>query len=401
MSEEDKLEFNNQLDYIKQTVLQAKTTIDIVQKNTIEIFANENIYKQIVANEELDVALADGSIVPNFAKFKKMFLEVQAPDSAKLEGSSKSELIEEVSSMINEASSNYHDKNYLINGYFLVWQERTVKPVGYGYVADMWLCYRGEAKNGATVSMVSGRKPKSYAMRLQRDVGNDTTYFIGASQAIESIRTADLAGERVTLSFYARCGSGYSGDNTSFRYCVRSRNDATDTNMIGSGLLLGEVITKPTTEWTLYTTTLDIPVDSTQLSAFIYYTPSGVAGNNDYIEIADVVLNKGAKRVESNDTYEDTLRDCQRYYEKTNGTSSFKRVYNTSDTTKLLPISCDFKVTKRTTPTMTVVGRVSDGENFTSWEGGMSLCSDYFSAYKFISPSGYLDFSYYIADARL
>jgi len=103
-------------------------------------------------------------------------------------------------------------KNLIINGGFDVWQRGTSLSITTSNfrIADQWVTYPGSSGSGTA-------SRQSFALG-QTDVPGEPNYYLrmdmtgAASSApniqhrIEDVRTA--AGQEVTLSFYAKCGSG-------------------------------------------------------------------------------------------------------------------------------------------------------------------------------------------------
>ena len=103
-------------------------------------------------------------------------------------------------------------KNLIINGGFDVWQRGTSLSITTSNfrIADRWVTYPGSSGSGTA-------SRQSFTLG-QTDVPGEPNYYLrmdmtgAASSApniqhrIEDVRTA--AGQEVTLSFYAKCGSG-------------------------------------------------------------------------------------------------------------------------------------------------------------------------------------------------
>jgi hypothetical protein len=108
-------------------------------------------------------------------------------------------------------------KNAIINSAMDIWQRGTSIAVTSTstsfYGADRWQIF--SASTGRTVSrQVTGDTTNlpniQYCQRLARDSGNANTAALLPAYSMESADAIRLAGQSVTLSFYARRGANYS-----------------------------------------------------------------------------------------------------------------------------------------------------------------------------------------------
>jgi len=212
-------------------------------------------------------------------------------------------------------------RNVLINGGMDVWQRGTTAAIpsspSTSYLADRWSGYRGTT--GSTQSRVtSGLDGFQYALRIQRDSGNTGTGVIYMNQSIETNTMMKLANKQVTLSFYARAGANYSASSSLFGARVVA-GTGTDINIIYTGVTGGTepVSTTPvlTTSWQRFTATGLIPSGTTAGGVYFFFTPTGTAGANDYVDITGVQLEQNYQPT----PFEQRpigieLALCQRYY---------------------------------------------------------------------------------------
>ena len=102
-------------------------------------------------------------------------------------------------------------------------------------------------------------------------------------------------------------------------------------------------------------------------------------------------------------SYSEELILCQRYYFSTADSivSAAKRIVNSYGISSPIPISYDFPVTMRATPsTLRVWGDVSDGSQIELT--GTTVSTRYgFTKYHTINANQFLDYQYHIADAEL
>jgi hypothetical protein len=219
-------------------------------------------------------------------------------------------------------------KNRIINGAMGIWQRGTSYALTNGYAygsADRWSFIQVTSANGIANQIASGLAGFQYALKVGRNSGATQTNQILMLQAMETNNSIDLAGQSVTLSFYAKAGANFSG--TTFKAVV-ARGTGTDQSVatLGGGSWTGYTETQTsfslTTSWVRYTTTVSIPSNATQVGIYFTYTPVGTAGADDNFYITGVQLEKGSTATSFDyRPYGTELALCQRYYQKL-GTAS-------------------------------------------------------------------------------
>jgi hypothetical protein len=206
-------------------------------------------------------------------------------------------------------------KNKIINGDFRVWQRGTsITPAtGYGFTADRWRTYSwGSSTSTVTQqTFTPGTAPVAgyegqYFLRVN---STNTNTFIG--QQIEDVRT--LAGQTVTVSFWAKAASAISGTaNIAFDQNFGSGGSSTVNTSFSAG-------TSFTTSWARYSYTGTLPSVSGKTigsSSFIDLTISlGVVNNNFDIWGVQVEAGSVATAFQTaTGTIQGELAACQRYY---------------------------------------------------------------------------------------
>jgi hypothetical protein len=218
-------------------------------------------------------------------------------------------------------------KNSVINGGFDNWQRGTTSTAnsnaaGTGYTADRWqVHYSGgsmttsQQATGDTTNLPNVQ----YCARVQRNSGQTTTQNVIIIHTLETLDSVRFTGQTVTLSFYARAGANYSAASNGLIFALNS-GTGTNQNVLwtftGSSTVVGGTKTLTTT-WQRFTATGTVPTSATELGFFIYYTPTGTAGANDYFEITGVQLELGAVATpfaRAGGSIGGELALCQRYY---------------------------------------------------------------------------------------
>lgn len=291
----------------------------------------------------------------------------------------------------------------VINGNMGVWQRgtsTTLSDVTATYLADRWFDYAD--KNGGTLPTLTRSQQTLTAGDIQgafyftRLATNGAGTSLGASsyhQYIQRIEfgTRSLCGanKKVTVSFWARSS------------IANKRIGITLYQSYGSGgspssneILLSSPISL-TSSWAKYTATFTTNTlvgktfgtnndDSLQV-AFSYMwgttwgntnVQAGVTAEtyvgSGNIDIAQVQLCSGDVALDFQlKSYEDELRQCQRYYERledklgafpSDANTALLRVTNYSGSSQTICVTIPFKVTKRATPTTTNIRYdISDG----------------------------------------
>ena len=275
------------------------------------------------------------------------------------------------------ATQSLSNRNILINGGFSVWQRGT-SGAGYvssgGFVADRWQGIRGAAAAGMTMYQITGTSTEipnnQFVMRLQRDSGNTSTQEIRLFYSAETLDSMSLVGQSVTISFYVRKGSNYSGGDVTGTVYSGTGTDQNlgITGFTGSTLVAQATRTSATltTGFTRVSATGTVATSAKQVGLIISYTPTGTAGANDFIDIWGVQLEAGSVATPFEfENYGTTLAKCQRYYEKT-----YNSAVNPGTVTQNGMVGNDvsasanhsnyiitrfpYKVTKRSAPTMTI-----------------------------------------------
>ena len=170
------------------------------------------------------------------------------------------------------------------------------------FVADRWIAYRtGLVANGQMALMTLSNTDLPFTSvgltnfaRIGRSSGDTSVANINLVTNLESINSIPMAGKTVTLSFYARAGTNYSGSTNGV--FTLANGVLTDQNYVNNGLGAGamtgaySVPFTATTSWQRFSVQEIIPATTTQIAPLIYYTPSGTAGAADYLDVTGVQL---------------------------------------------------------------------------------------------------------------
>lgn len=269
-----------------------------------------------------------------------------------------SDLTTQTTAAVTSPGSSF--KNRIINGDFRIWQRGTTfsNPISTPnfYTADRWGCNRAGDASGAVVSRIaSGLTGFLYALALQRVLGNTGTEALSLWYSAESFDVYDLAGSPVTLSFWAKTGTTFSGGSLGVVIYSGTGFDQRVYNFTGS-VSVASTIQAITSTWTRYTLTGTVPSNATQIGLQFNWVPTGTAGADDAVKLAGVQLEKGG----SASTFEtraagSELALCQRYYETLANDTEGVSIVSYFHLTNINRSRWFFKATKRAQPTVGLV----------------------------------------------
>jgi len=218
-------------------------------------------------------------------------------------------------------------KNRIINGGMSIWQRGTSFTVGassYTYTADRFKTF--SANTATTVSRnTSVPAGFQYSLQLQRPAANTGTSSLSSVQMIESSNCFDLAGQSITLSFWAKAGANYSGGNLTVQALSGTVADQGGDPYSWTGLSAFINTTQAiTTTWTRYSFTATVSASALEMASAIAFTPTGTAGADDSLYITGVQLERGSTATSFDyRPYGTELALCQRYCFKYTVASSY------------------------------------------------------------------------------
>jgi hypothetical protein len=160
-------------------------------------------------------------------------------------------------------------------------------------------------------------------MRVQRTAGSTSTAVAYVGQVIETANCQDLAGQSVTVSFYATAGSNFSASGSVIN-CNVYGGTGEDQGWVAlntgswtgftSLMTLSQAIT---TTRTRYSVTATLPSGIKEIAIRFDVAGAGTAGANDWFQITGVQLEAGSTATDFERRPIGTeLALCQRYYLK-------------------------------------------------------------------------------------
>lgn len=276
-----------------------------------------------------------------------------------LSTSNKTDLVSALNEILSMPVSNL-SRQALINGNFDVWQRGTSFSTSPTYTADRWILFHNHTS--VTVSQQSSFLPvgsKNNIRLLNTTRGSGT--FFEIVQAIETSNCIGLINKKVTLSFYARKNALLTSGNlqAAIKYTVTSDDSSLN---IANGLDVGSLTiinTNLSTSFQKYTLTGSVP--STARTIGIQFNMTALPSDGGYIDIAQVQLCEGEIALPfQQKSYAEELRDCMRYCEvMALGPKDYTIPIAEITSTTTASINYEYKVIKRTIPTLVVNGSLS------------------------------------------
>jgi len=264
-----------------------------------------------------------------------------------------------VSTGLSYQPLNSAGKNAIINGGFDIWQRGTSFTSTVStkfYTADRWMGYCADT-NMTVTQVASGLTGFNYASRITRLTGQVATDYLYYSTTIETLNSIPFAGQTVTLSFWARKGTGYDASGSllgvSAVYGTGTNENALSPGFTGSTSIISTNATLQTT-WQKFTYTGTVGTTATEIGLNFTFVPNGTAVASDYFDITGVQLELGSAATNfsrAGGTYQGELQACQRYYYRNTAESTNNYLaFGVTATTTTGQYMCPFPVTMRVAP---------------------------------------------------
>lgn len=228
------------------------------------------------------------------------------------------------------------------------------------YTADRWFCVAGAATSASVVKTADTTVPGfSQSFVLSRASGQSSVSSIFFGQALESLDSIRAQGQTVTLSFYARTNSGYTGGSLGVQLSQGTGTDQSasalvnntwtnQTNPISATQALTSTMTR-------YSFTGAVGNTATQLGVLFNWTPVGTNTGNDGITINGMQLEIGPLTPFEHREIEQELAYCQRYFFQVNETSTAIVAPGVIEAANAATFFIPLPVQMRAAPTVTVV----------------------------------------------
>ena len=252
-------------------------------------------------------------------------------------------------------------RNRIINGSMQVAQYGTsVAPTvsNFTYSMDRFFCAINSGTSGYTVTQLSqantGLSGFYNALRYQRNSGQTNTTTMAFGQTIETANCYDLAGQTVTLSFWARAGSNFSAASSQITARIATgtgvdQGSAGAYNGTWTGYAQTNTVVTISTSWVRYSIAVTIPAGVNEIQILFYWAGVGTAGTNDYADFTGIQFEAGPVATPfERRLYGTELSLCQRYYQSL---INPKLTGVVGSSTAMNRMGCNLLQQMRTTPT--------------------------------------------------
>lgn len=193
--------------------------------------------------------------------------------------------------------------NLLDNGNFNIAQRSTTTVSSITttakYLQDRWATYSGTATS-ASMSNVTTPLPTGFsnATQVQRTSGQTGVLPVCLVQEIPTSDITPLAGQPVTLSFWATAGANFSASSSNLTLKITTGTGTDEglatliTGFTGAAQAVN-ALQPITTTWQRYAVTGTLAANTTEAAVQICFTPIGTAGTSDYFQATGVQLERG------------------------------------------------------------------------------------------------------------
>ena len=274
--------------------------------------------------------------------------------------------------------------NLLDNGAFAIAQRGTTAKTGITttgtYLWDRWAGYSGTATSMSLTNLSSGLPTGTgipvftAGAQVQRTAAQTGVLPVCLLQEIPTADVTPIAGQPVTLSFWAQAGSNFSAasSNLTLKISTGTGSDEGISNIVSAGVFTTGGTTPVnttqaiTTTWQRYALTGTLPATATEAAVQICFIPVGTAGTNDYFQVTGVQLNQGTTvaNFEVRPLGIETTKD-QRYFWAINEPAAGIAVgQGVLTTTTSCTLSIPTPVTMRVAPTISFGGTALSTSTF-------------------------------------
>jgi len=214
--------------------------------------------------------------------------------------------------------------NLLINSDFGVWQRGTIFSISgtAEYTTDRFLAARNSSVGGMTVSRQAG-DTSTYAIKMQRDLGNTATENVNLNYYIETTDVKALRGKNLVCKLRIKGGANLSDSTVDVNLSSSSATDSTVSKNSSGNISSGQPDYTSTTHNATITSSFEdyefdfgvVAATANVINIRIKFSPTGTACADDSITIDRVQLEIGniASDFEHRPFGQETML-CQRFY---------------------------------------------------------------------------------------
>lgn len=231
---------------------------------------------------------------------------------------------------LKESEFNAGGKNIIINGGFDFWQRGSSAYSGtptantpFYFGADRWFYATGTGSNSVRFERTAADTPGlQYGIKYGRNAGASGTAPTILGHVIESVNCRPLNGKTVTVSFYAKKLSNFTGENFFVQLVSGTGTDQGSQQIFiawTGGAQIGIITPTLTTTMQRFSFTATVPNGTNQMCVFFpFYTAQpSTAAADEFIQIEGVQVEVGSVATpfsRAGGNIQAELAACQRYY---------------------------------------------------------------------------------------
>jgi hypothetical protein len=195
------------------------------------------------------------------------------------------------------------------------------------YTADRWFMVAGTATSANMTKTADTTVPGfSQAFVWGRASGQSSVSAIVLGQVLETLDSIRLQGSPLSLSFWAKTNSGYTGGALGVRVGMGTGTDQSASAFVNTSWTgYADVISTTqvlTSSYVRYAFIGTVPTSATQVGCSLQFTPVGTNTGNDAISMIGVQLEQGGVTAFEHRDVQMELELCQRYFFQINETST-------------------------------------------------------------------------------
>ena len=244
--------------------------------------------------------------------------------------------------------------NFLLNGDFSIWQRGTAAVTTNGnYSADRWIIGSAAGTNSVTQST---DVPSGIGATYSISFAGTSTTNPRIRQRIEALNASALAGQTVTLSFYAKSSVGSAPIKVDTGYPTTTADTfgtwASPTVTADQSGLAVTPTGNASTSWTRYTVSFVVSASATKGYQIDLYRESTTTSTTTLFCGVQLEIGETATPFQRNQkNIQSELAACQRYFYRLPGLNG---IIGATNATNTIIVRVNYPVTFRTAPSLSV-----------------------------------------------
>lgn len=212
------------------------------------------------------------------------------------------------------SANGYYSPNYVINGGFDIWQRGTsISATNNTYTADRWIATPYGSGGSFNVAKGTATPPPGFQNYLKVTPVSSTSVNLFLGHFLETQDVIQFAGQTVTLSFYYRIPTNFTGTWGAQTYYTTGTDEKAWQPV--SSTLISTTSLSNTSSWTRSTVTLTVPSGAKSFGIQFASTNNTVSAAEFNVTGVQLELGSAATTFRRNaNSLQGELAACQRYY---------------------------------------------------------------------------------------